>query len=70
MFWVELILFLACIVIGARIGGIGLEQIAGSGLMVFVFGVSASASFASRYSAWDDHCSHHCSFRNASSWWS
>ena len=24
MFWVELVLFLACILIGARIGGIGL----------------------------------------------
>lgn len=37
MFWVELALFLACIVIGARIGGIGLGTIAGFGLMVFVF---------------------------------
>jgi anaerobic C4-dicarboxylate transporter DcuA len=37
MFWVELVLFLACIVIGARIGGIGLGTIAGFGLMVFVF---------------------------------
>ncbi len=37
MFWIELILFLACIVIGARIGGIGLGTIAGFGLMVFVF---------------------------------
>jgi anaerobic C4-dicarboxylate transporter DcuA len=37
MFWVELILFLACILIGARIGGIGLGTIAGFGLMVFVF---------------------------------
>jgi anaerobic C4-dicarboxylate transporter-like protein len=37
MFWVELALFLACILIGARIGGIGLGTIAGFGLMVFVF---------------------------------
>lgn len=37
MFWIELALFLACIVIGARIGGIGLGTIAGFGLMVFVF---------------------------------
>ncbi|HSE41617.1 MAG TPA: anaerobic C4-dicarboxylate transporter family protein, partial [Acidobacteriota bacterium] len=37
MFWVELILFLACILIGARIGGIGLGTIAGIGLMIFVF---------------------------------
>jgi anaerobic C4-dicarboxylate transporter DcuA len=36
MFWVELVLFLACIVVGARIGGIGLGTIAGFGLMVFV----------------------------------
>jgi anaerobic C4-dicarboxylate transporter len=37
MFWVELILFLACILIGARIGGIGLGTIAGIGLVIFVF---------------------------------
>ena len=37
MFWVELVLFLACILIGARVGGIGLGVIAGFGLMVFVF---------------------------------
>jgi len=37
MFWVELAVFLACIVIGAQIGGIGLGTIAGFGLMVFVF---------------------------------
>jgi anaerobic C4-dicarboxylate transporter DcuA len=37
MFWVELVLFLACILIGARIGGIGLGTIAGIGLTIFVF---------------------------------
>jgi anaerobic C4-dicarboxylate transporter DcuA len=37
MFWIELALFLACILIGARIGGIGLGTIAGFGLVVFVF---------------------------------
>jgi anaerobic C4-dicarboxylate transporter DcuA len=37
MFWVELILFLACILIGARIGGIGLGTVAGIGLAIFVF---------------------------------
>ncbi len=37
MFWVELILFLVCILIGARIGGIGLGTVAGIGLMIFVF---------------------------------
>ena len=37
MFWIELILFLACILVGARIGGIGLGTVAGIGLMLFVF---------------------------------
>ena len=37
MLWVELILFLTCIVIGARIGGIGMGTVAGLGLIVFVF---------------------------------
>ena len=37
MFWIELALFLACIVIGARVGGIGLGTVAGIGLMIFVF---------------------------------
>ena len=37
MVWVELALFLACIVVGARIGGIGLGTIAGFGLVIFVF---------------------------------
>jgi anaerobic C4-dicarboxylate transporter DcuA len=37
MLWIELCLFLACIVVGARIGGIGLGTIAGFGLLIFVF---------------------------------
>ncbi|PWT87474.1 MAG: C4-dicarboxylate ABC transporter [Acidobacteria bacterium] len=37
MFWIELGIFLACIVVGARIGGIGLGTIGGFGLMIFVF---------------------------------
>jgi anaerobic C4-dicarboxylate transporter-like protein len=37
MIWVELILLLACILVGARIGGIGLGVVAGLGLAVFVF---------------------------------
>jgi anaerobic C4-dicarboxylate transporter DcuA len=37
MLWIELIIFLACIVIGARIGGIGMGTVAGLGLIVFVF---------------------------------
>ena len=37
MLWIELIVFLACIVIGARIGGIGMGTIAGIGLVIFIF---------------------------------
>jgi anaerobic C4-dicarboxylate transporter DcuA len=37
MLWIELLIFLACIIIGARIGGIALGTIAGIGLLIFVF---------------------------------
>ena len=37
MLWIELLIFLAVIVIGARIGGIGMGTIAGLGLIVFIF---------------------------------
>ncbi|HEU4932248.1 MAG TPA: anaerobic C4-dicarboxylate transporter [Pyrinomonadaceae bacterium] len=37
MIWIELIILLACIVLGARLGGIGLGAVAGVGLLVFVF---------------------------------
>ena len=37
MIWIELIILLACIVIGARLGGIALGAMAGVGLLVFVF---------------------------------
>ena len=37
MIWVELALVLACILIGARVGGIGLGTVAGMGLMVLIF---------------------------------
>ena len=37
MIWIELIILLACIVIGARLGGIGLGALAGVGLLIFVF---------------------------------
>lgn len=37
MIWIELIILLACIVIGARLGGIALGTVAGIGLLVFVF---------------------------------
>lgn len=30
MFWIELALFLACIIIGARIGGIGARELIGA----------------------------------------
>lgn len=41
MIWIELIIVFACIVIGARIGGIGLGTMGGIGLaiLVFVFGL-------------------------------
>src|SRR5690349_11798962 len=37
MIWIELLLLLACIVVGARLGGIALGTVAGIGLLVFVF---------------------------------
>jgi len=37
MLWIELFVLLACIVIGARLGGIGIGTVAGIGLFVFVF---------------------------------
>ena len=37
MIWIELVLLLACIVIGARLGGIALGTVAGIGLLIFVF---------------------------------
>ncbi len=37
MIWVELALLLACILVGARLGGIALGTVAGLGLFVFVF---------------------------------
>jgi anaerobic C4-dicarboxylate transporter DcuA len=39
MIWADLILVLACIVLGARLGGIGLGTVAALGLSVFVFGL-------------------------------
>jgi anaerobic C4-dicarboxylate transporter-like protein len=36
--WLELILLLACIVLGARLGGIGLGAAGGIGLVILVFG--------------------------------
>jgi len=37
MIWIELIILLSCIVIGARLGGISLGTVAGIGLIIFVF---------------------------------
>jgi anaerobic C4-dicarboxylate transporter DcuA len=37
MLWVELAILIACIVVGARLGGIALGAVAGIGLTVFVF---------------------------------
>jgi len=38
MIWIELLILLACVLIGARLGGIALGTIAGIGLAIFVFG--------------------------------
>jgi len=38
MIWVDLIIILACIVWGARLGGIGLGTVAALGLSLFIFG--------------------------------
>ncbi len=37
MMWIELVLLLACIVLGARLGGIGLGAAGGIGLVILVF---------------------------------
>src|SRR4030095_3803809 len=37
MIWIELLILLACILIGARLVGIALGTVAGIGLLVFVF---------------------------------
>jgi len=37
MIWIELAILLACILVGARIGGIALGTVAGLGLVLFVF---------------------------------
>ena len=37
MIWIELLILLTCIVIGARLGGMALGTVAGIGLLIFVF---------------------------------
>lgn len=37
MIWAELVILLICILVGARLGGIGLGTVAGIGLAIFVF---------------------------------
>jgi anaerobic C4-dicarboxylate transporter DcuA len=37
MFWIELAILLACIAVGARLGGVALGTVAGIGLVIFVF---------------------------------
>jgi len=41
MIWLELAILLACIVVGARYGGIALGAVAGIGLIIFVFVLGA-----------------------------
>lgn len=38
MFWIQLIIVLACILVGARIGGVGLGVMGGIGLAILTFG--------------------------------
>lgn len=42
MFWIEFAIVLACIFIGARLGGVALGTVAGLGLALFVFGFRQS----------------------------
>jgi anaerobic C4-dicarboxylate transporter DcuA len=37
MIWIQLLILLACIVVGSRVGGIALGTVAGIGLFIFVF---------------------------------
>lgn len=37
MLWIEFLILLTCIVIGARLGGIGLGTVSGIGLLLFIF---------------------------------
>jgi anaerobic C4-dicarboxylate transporter DcuA len=37
MIWVEIVVLLACIAVGARLGGIGIGTTAGISLFIFVF---------------------------------
>lgn len=37
MLWLGLAILLSCILIGARVGGIGLGAVSGLGLLIFVF---------------------------------
>ena len=43
MLWIELGILIACIVVGARLGGIALGAVAGIGLVVFVFALQEPA---------------------------
>ncbi|WP_042354064.1 anaerobic C4-dicarboxylate transporter family protein [Bacillus rubiinfantis] len=46
MFWIEFLIVLACIFIGARLGGVGLGVMGGVGLaiMVFIFGLQPTSA--------------------------
>ena len=37
MLWIEFAILVACIVVGARVGGVGLGAVSGIGLLIFVF---------------------------------
>ena len=51
MIWVDLLILLVCILLGSRLGGIGLGTVAALGMSVIVFGFGrAPGSFPEKFS--------------------
>src|SRR5678816_4375282 len=38
LIWIEILILLSCVLVGARLGGIAIGAVAGIGLCIFVFG--------------------------------
>ena len=57
--WIELALLLACIVIGARVGGIGMGTVAGFGPGRLRIYFPSASRWTSRNCAGNDHHGHH-----------
>lgn len=55
MIWIELAILLACILVGARLGGIALGAVAGLGLVVFVFFYRPPSRRSPGSRHWHDH---------------